>query len=1091
MERLKAYQKLIDSSLDIIFSTGDEGKFINVSAVSRQVLGYLPEELVGKSFFDFIVESDLASTISIMQIIMQGNDVNNFENNFKCKDGSIVSLAWSARWDEETGIIYGVARDVTEHKKEQEAFRQQGDRLKGACKLAKLGIWEMDVVNNSFYSSDELFELYGLDINERSFISIEEFFSLVHPDDAQSMQEALLQPQDLTTHTFKHRLIKANTGEVVYLLQDLQAIIDSNHNVIGIHGTVKDITDIEKMFIALEESEKELRVNARRLTEILETLGDGFVTFDRNYTITYWNRKAEELLGICKEAALGNVFMDLFPEAVETKFSSEFKRALQENVSVHFEEYLDSVKMSFEVSVYPCKDGLSVYLKNITDQKIKEQELKISNERFESVSKATRDAIWDCNIVNKTTYYNEAFTYIFGHPHFEQQSADIWEKNVHPDDLERVVREVNNALNNPVVSIMNTKYRFARLNGSFAYVHDRAIIIRDSNGKAIRMVGSMQDITRQKEAEFLLEKSEKRFRAMVQSGQDLIALVNSSFQIIYVSSNYQQISGNSVDQIIGVNIFDLVHSDDLEAVKRASSKIHEQRIINLPHYRFQASDGTYKWFETTLTNFLDDEDIHAIICNTRDITKRKAALEEVMKLSTIVQETSNSVILTDPNGYIQWVNRAFTKRTGYTLEEVEGKYPMDLLHGVDTCEETVKYITDCTRKKLSFHCELVHYTKSGQNHWVSINGKAIFDETGAVKHWFFIQTDITTRKEAEEALKMSEERYKLLFYKSPNPKWIFNAQTYQIVEVNDASSDLFGYSREEFLGMTIPELRIDANKQMFDLLIQETLRKDEKTYYKVFWLKKKNGEAFQVEINAHAIDLVSGLHFIVTAYDLSERLDLQNKIFEEKVAAQKEVTKAIINTQEKERSNISKELHDNVNQILTAAKLCVENTKYYPDQRDLFTDKCIMLIQNAIQEIRSLSKTLMSPAVYEAGLKVTILEMLDQYKNLKRFDIIESLEFDEGVIDKELKLTIYRIIQEQMNNMVKYAQATCVKVVIMQQGNRLVVLVQDDGIGFDTGCKKNGLGLANIKSRVELFQGTLEIKSAPGQGCRTIAVFPI
>ena len=116
---------------------------------------------------------------------------------------------------------------------------------------------------------------------------------------------------------------------------------------------------------------------------------------------------------------------------------------------------------------------------------------------------------------------------------------------------------------------------------------------------------------------------------------------------------------------------------------------------------------------------------------------------------------------------------------------------------------------------------------------------------------------------------------------------------------------------------------------------------------------------------------------IATAYDMTERLALQNKIIEEKITAQKNIIKAVIQTQENERRIISKELHDNVNQILTAAKLSIENTRYYPEQRDLFTDRGVTLIQNAIQEIRSLSKTLVSPAVYESGLKVTVLEMLD------------------------------------------------------------------------------------------------------------------
>lgn len=1090
-DSLKEYQQLFDSSLDIICSTDEHGRFLKVSAASKLVLGYWPEELVGKLCLDLVVAEDLPSTISILQSIKEDNDVNNFENCLIRKDGTIVSLAWSSRWDEKAKVIYSVARDVTEHNKVQEAYRQQGDRLHRACKLAKLGIWEMDLVNNSFYSSAELFELYGLTKDDRNYVSIEDFFSLVHPEDVEPLKNAMLDLKDLTTHTIKHHLRKANTGEVVYLLQDIQAVKDIHGNVVRIHGTTKDITEIEKAHNALEQSEKGLRSNAQRLTEILETLGDGFVTLDRSFIVTYWNNKAEELLGVQRKYVLGKSLWSFFSQTTESKAFNEYYRALEQNIPVHFEHFYTPAHLYLEVSAYPSKDGLSIYFRNITDQKKKDLELKISNERFEFVSKATSEIIWDCDISKRVTFYNEAFTHLFGHPHYEQQSSDIWDKNVHPEDWPMVSREVENALNNPSVSSLKVNYRFKRSDESYAFVHDRAVIIRDGKGKAVRMVGSMQDVTMQKEAEFLLEKSEKRFRAMVQSGQDLIALMDASFNINYVSPNYKNITGYSINRLIGLNGFELIHPDDYDSVLMEVSKIQTQRIISLPHYRFRAFDGSYKWFETTLTNFLNDEDIHAIICNTRDVTKRKAALDEVVKLSTIVQQTSNSVILTDPQGYIEWVNEAFNKRTEYLLDEAVGKHPMDILHGEGTCEETLKFIVERVRQNLSFKCELVNYTKSGRKHWVENNGKPIIDKNGSIKHWFFIQTDITARKEAEEALRLSEDRYKLLFYKSPSPKWIYNAETYRIIEVNDASSDLYGYSRDEFLGMTIPDLKLDCDREKFTLLLQDVLKKKDRTFCQVVWHKKKSGEAFQVEVNSHAIELESGLHFIVTAYDLSERLALQNKIIEEKVAIQKEVTKAIINTQEKERSFISKDLHDNVNQILTAAKLCIENTRYYPEQREVFTDRGISMVQNAIQEIRSLSKTLMSPAVYESGLKVTLIGMLDQYRNIKRFDITEVLDFDEQAIDKELKLTIYRIVQELMNNIVKYAQASSVKVVITQDGPGLTVSVQDNGIGFDKSIKRSGLGLANIKSRVELFQGTLQVNSAPGKGCCTIAFFPI
>lgn len=179
------------------------------------------------------------------------------------------------------------------------------------------------------------------------------------------------------------------------------------------------------------------------------------------------------------------------------------------------------------------------------------------------------------------------------------------------------------------------------------------------------------------------------------------------------------------------------------------------------------------------------------------------------------------------------------------------------------------------------------------------------------------------------------------------------------------------------------------------------------------------------------------------------------------------------------------------NQILTSAKLCIENTKYFPEHRDIFTEKSITTIQNAIQEVRTLSKALVSPSIYENGLRTSINEVLNQYRDLQQFSLNEEQNFDEKLLDKELKITIYRILQELLNNIVKYAGATEVSISIVQCKDKSIVMrVQDNGTGFDCSLKRSGLGLINIRNRVELFKGKLDIQIAKGKGCKTIVVFP-
>ena len=206
---------------------------------------------------------------------------------------------------------------------------------------------------------------------------------------------------------------------------------------------------------------------------------------------------------------------------------------------------------------------------------------------------------------------------------------------------------------------------------------------------------------------------------------------------------------------------------------------------------------------------------------------------------------------------------------------------------------------------------------------------------------------------------------------------------------------------------------------------------------------------------------------------------------------EKAISKAIISTQEKERSEIGKELHDNVNQILTTVKLYIENIRDYPDHRMHFIDKSVMLAQRAINEIRMLSKQLVTPVMADLGFEATLSELTDHYKSLNLFDMNLHFAADEATIDKNMQLTIYRIMQEQLNNIVKYAGATEVFIKVMQQPQELEVLISDNGIGFDTSKTSGGLGLRNIEHRSQLFKGQLTLRSAAGAGCSLQIIFPL
>lgn len=205
---------------------------------------------------------------------------------------------------------------------------------------------------------------------------------------------------------------------------------------------------------------------------------------------------------------------------------------------------------------------------------------------------------------------------------------------------------------------------------------------------------------------------------------------------------------------------------------------------------------------------------------------------------------------------------------------------------------------------------------------------------------------------------------------------------------------------------------------------------------------------------------------------------LEQEAMNQQIQEQKRVTRAIIRAQEKERSHIGRELHDNVNQILVASVISLENQyKQSPDQ----VAYPLGLVKKAITEIRVLSSRYVTP-LKNINLEELVKTMLQQYAADGGFtnDFIYNLADTE---DDEIKLNIYRIIQEQLNNIVKYAAAANVLVVIESTGQGIHIEVTDDGKGFDPAEKRNGIGISNMIHRVKTFNGEIAIRSGPGQGC--------
>ena len=235
------------------------------------------------------------------------------------------------------------------------------------------------------------------------------------------------------------------------------------------------------------------------------------------------------------------------------------------------------------------------------------------------------------------------------------------------------------------------------------------------------------------------------------------------------------------------------------------------------------------------------------------------------------------------------------------------------------------------------------------------------------------------------------------------------------------------------------------------------------------------------------------LHFIgVRARDISEKVFLERKLLKQRKAQKNRIIKATIDAQDKERAQIGRELHDNINQSLTTAKLyseiCLDSNK---TNRELL-NKTILILNSTIQEIRNLSKQLNLPNYQTASMKEVIKDLVEAVNQTQKIAInLITRERNKKIISHDIQTALYRITQEQLTNILKHAHATLVDVVIVSTSKSISLQIADNGQGFDMQQKRKGVGLTNILSRVEALEGTLDLFSRPGKGCQLTVEFPL
>ena len=471
----------------------------NVSKGAEKIWGYTAEEITNNI--------DLA-----WDQIKAGGDYTEVKQSIK--DSMISRKNWSCRFrsldpNGNKKVIQGFGKpeflvdgtllynsillDVTQETKNEELLAQ-------ATKIAKIGSWEVDRIKNEVYWSNTVYELHEADpvtfkpdlTNGINFYR-EDFREMVAEKIATSFETGI--PFD-----FEAVLVTAKKNERwVRCIGNTEL---TNGECTRLYGSFQDIHEQKENELRLKSISKDLLKAYEEKNKILESIGDAFFTVDKNWIVTYWNKEAEIILGMKREAILGENLWEIYADAHETNSFQQYHKALKTLENINFEDYYATLNKWFEVTVYPSQEGLSVYFKDITLRKEVDIRLIQANERFEKVTEATNDAIWDFDVVNNTLFWGKGFQTLFGYDlEVTKPSFELLASLIHEDDRERITSKIGQYMQDPNLKNWYEEYRFIKADGSIAFIIDRATFLRDNQGKVVRVIGAMTDISEQKNHE--------------------------------------------------------------------------------------------------------------------------------------------------------------------------------------------------------------------------------------------------------------------------------------------------------------------------------------------------------------------------------------------------------------------------------------------------------------------------------------------------------------------------------------------------------------------------------------------------------------
>ncbi|MCD6041978.1 MAG: sensor histidine kinase [Burkholderiales bacterium] len=669
----------------------------------------------------------------------------------------------------------------------------------------------------------------------------------------------------------------------------------------------------------------------------------------------------------------------------------------------------------------------------------------------------------------------------------------------HPDDVEpsrRVFERILAGGDEP----LEFEKRFVHKDGAVVWVRNTVASIRDAEGRVVRVVGQVEDLSARRAA----RESERRFRLLVDGVTDYaIFMLSPQGEVVSWNVGAERIKGYSAADVIGRHFSVFFPSEDraaglperaLEEARRTGRHAHEGWRVR--------KDGTRFWAFGVIDAIRDDSGAPIGFAKiTRDMTERRAAEQQVReseaRLRAFTENSPALMALKDREGRYRFANAQFLARHALRREQVIGRTDDELFPRRQAAALSA-HDNEVLARAAPVHFEERWRGRDGE-HVGMVSKFPLPDASGGVAGIGIVISDITERKYAEQALReqrtLLTEAQKIAGigcweWDPESGRLLWSDELYRI---HGLAREAFTPSFEGYLERVHPEDRQNSGAMMARALM------DGRGFTLQERIVRPGGEVRYLRSHGEVVRNERGkpIKVVGACLDITEQRHSDTAL---RQAAQDlhGLTRRLVQAEEAERRRVARELHDRVGQSLSALNINLDiilrESAALPATLRRRLEDSLALVDGTLQSIEHVMAELRPPLLDEYGLGAALAWYAEEYTRRSGIpvEVVDASPEATKSVRTEAAVALFRIAQEALNNVMKHARATSVAIEVGAADGEVELSVSDDGCGFDAAAAPRGRwGMTTMRERAQAAGGELHVDSACGKGTRVRVKVPL